>query len=192
MEKVNKYLFVIDTERYAGNFEREMTAYCTGQVGECGVGEAEAKKFAKGCKNTTLAKLFSDLILHVPDDHGCCRPTSVWPTPGWWNDGLGNEYPDSEWGKQYTIDKYREEAKKHQTKTDKDLPGKWPAYHSVAIFFSGLPPDNLRYVIRERARDYCENLKNFKGGAAPIKLIGFRLLKEVVSYEQFPLTEEVK
>ena len=29
-----KYLFVIDTDSYAGNFEREMCAYLTNQIGE--------------------------------------------------------------------------------------------------------------------------------------------------------------
>lgn len=34
-----KYSFIIDTNSYAGNFEREMCAYLTGQVGDCGVGD---------------------------------------------------------------------------------------------------------------------------------------------------------
>ena len=37
------YLFVIDTNAYAGSFEREMCAYVTGQFGECDVGEEIAK-----------------------------------------------------------------------------------------------------------------------------------------------------
>ncbi len=36
-EQPNPYLFVIDTDTYAGNFEREMCAYVTGQIGECEV-----------------------------------------------------------------------------------------------------------------------------------------------------------
>jgi hypothetical protein len=38
-----RLLFVVDTDTYAGNFEREMCAYITGQVGECEVGEEIAK-----------------------------------------------------------------------------------------------------------------------------------------------------
>ena len=30
---------IIDTEDYAGSFERPMVAYITGQLGDCGVGE---------------------------------------------------------------------------------------------------------------------------------------------------------
>jgi len=44
---MEKHSFIIDTNEYAGNFEREMCAYCTGQIGDCGVGEEEAEKFEK-------------------------------------------------------------------------------------------------------------------------------------------------
>ena len=33
------YTFIIDTEQYSGNFERQMTAYMTAQIGDCEVGE---------------------------------------------------------------------------------------------------------------------------------------------------------
>ncbi|KKK83825.1 hypothetical protein LCGC14_2789530, partial [marine sediment metagenome] len=36
--KSDSWIFIIDTDSYAGNFEREMCAYITGRVGECGVG----------------------------------------------------------------------------------------------------------------------------------------------------------
>jgi len=39
------FIFVIDTDTYAGNFERPMCAYMTGRVGECGVGEEFAEMF---------------------------------------------------------------------------------------------------------------------------------------------------
>jgi len=41
------YKFIIDTDQYAGNFEREMCAYLTGTVGECGVGDEFAELFSK-------------------------------------------------------------------------------------------------------------------------------------------------
>ena len=31
--------FIIDTDQYAGNFERELCAWTTGQIGECEVGK---------------------------------------------------------------------------------------------------------------------------------------------------------
>jgi len=39
------YIFVIDTDYYAGNFERNLCAYATGYVGECGVGRQMAQQF---------------------------------------------------------------------------------------------------------------------------------------------------
>ena len=63
------YGFLIKTDSYAGNFEREMCAYITGVVGECGVG--------KQYKNEEVANLFYENISFVPDEHGCSRPVSM-------------------------------------------------------------------------------------------------------------------
>jgi hypothetical protein len=38
MNEENLWLFIVDTDSYAGNFERCMCAYMTGQIGECEVG----------------------------------------------------------------------------------------------------------------------------------------------------------
>ena len=77
----NGYIFVVDTDHYAGNFERPMTAYVTGCVGECGVGQKEAEMFMDAVPSS-LGKRIDDIIESVPDDHGCCRPASIYPTPG--------------------------------------------------------------------------------------------------------------
>jgi hypothetical protein len=63
------YVFQIHTNSYAGNFEREIAAHCTGQVGECGVGEEYIPKDRK--------LRFSDIIQHCPDDNGCERPVEI-------------------------------------------------------------------------------------------------------------------
>lgn len=65
------YAFVVDTDAYAGNFEREMTAYLTGQIGECGVGEELVEEL----------EINFDNVLQVPDEHACYRPTSCWVEP---------------------------------------------------------------------------------------------------------------
>ena len=67
------FAFVIDTNSYAGNFEREMTAYLTGIIGECEVGE----EFVED----EVTEKFDQYILQVPDDHGCYRPTTIWIEP---------------------------------------------------------------------------------------------------------------
>lgn len=69
------YVFLIKTDSYAGNFERPMCSYATGQYGDCGVGDKEAVMFEKECPGNFD---FEDLILMVTDEHGCYRPASIW------------------------------------------------------------------------------------------------------------------
>ena len=75
------YLLIADTERYAGNFERQMCAWVTGQIGECGVGE-ELAAVAEGDMTPELRDWCEDAVYSKPDDHGCHRPVSISPTPG--------------------------------------------------------------------------------------------------------------
>jgi hypothetical protein len=71
-----EYRFVINTNRYAGNFEREMCAYITGQVGECGVGSSLAGEF-NAEEGADLADEFERIIKFKMDDVGCSRPVSL-------------------------------------------------------------------------------------------------------------------
>lgn len=87
------YLFVIDTEQYAGDFERELGAWCTGQIGQCGVGDREAADFAALFPNEL--KGFIDAVEQFDDKaSGCLRPVKLVETPGWLNNGLGYHYRD--------------------------------------------------------------------------------------------------
>ncbi len=63
----NSVAFVIDTDKYAGNFEREMCAYVTGKIGECGVGSEHIEK--------DISKQFNNVI-DMADDSGCYRPVT--------------------------------------------------------------------------------------------------------------------
>jgi hypothetical protein len=67
----NGYAFVIDTDQYAGNFEREMTAYLTGRIGQCGVGDNMIEKLPIKFDNVTMLK----------DQYGTSRPTTCWFEP---------------------------------------------------------------------------------------------------------------
>jgi hypothetical protein len=67
------YFVVIDTTEYAGNFEREMTAFCTGMTGECSVGTSQARLYRE---EETID--FDGWITSEPDDHGCHRPCSIY------------------------------------------------------------------------------------------------------------------
>ncbi len=69
------YLLVIDTADYAGNFERDLCAYCTGRVGECNVGADMAERFYA---ETGLEPF--DNVMDEADDHGCHRPVTMYPS----------------------------------------------------------------------------------------------------------------
>jgi hypothetical protein len=73
------YIVLINTNQYAGNFERQMTAYCTGVIGECGVGRKEAQLFEEETSEEIQA-LFEDALEHDAGDSGCYRPCSMWDT----------------------------------------------------------------------------------------------------------------
>lgn len=102
------WLFVIDTEDYAGNFERELCAYITGRVGECGVGEEMAKLFKKEVTDMG-EEPFSNLVYE--DDEGCVRPATCYPTPGWFNDGMGGAYQEG--GEKEALVRYRKNASEY-------------------------------------------------------------------------------
>jgi len=71
-----RWIFVIDTNEYAGNFERDLCAYITGQTGDCDVGKEYSKMFYEKYSD----ELFDGCIISEPDDHGCYRPCSIWMT----------------------------------------------------------------------------------------------------------------
>ena len=85
----NCWGFIIDTDGYAGNFEREMCAYLTGEIGECGVGD-------KSIDDEEDYSIFADALVRVQDDHHCQRPVSIYPTPGFYNNGMGFEYKEGQ------------------------------------------------------------------------------------------------
>lgn len=66
--KPKYYLFIIDTNSYAGNFEREMCAYITGKTGECEVGHELAEIAEREIPEEI--EQFEDVIEWVPGEHG--------------------------------------------------------------------------------------------------------------------------
>ena len=154
------YLFIIDTDTYAGDFERAMCAYVTGQIGDCGVGEENAE-LAKQEIPEVIAQL-ENLIEQVPDEHGCRRPVSIFPNPRYGNDGHGN----------YALltDENREQFR-------------WPAYYSVAIFFHSIPNSELLDVMKERTRNITQKGVGLKGYEQIVGIEGFEFLVQRTTYE---------
>lgn len=166
VENVTSVVVAIDTNEYAGNFEREMCAFITGQVGECGVGDrliAEAREeLAEDTFNNTL-EWIEESIVHESDDNGCSRPCSIWPTPGWYNNGMGGHFDEDK-----------------LTKEDCWNNCHWPAYESVAIFFDKVPPKEVIDVMMGRALRFASerpDWRSWQGEKKALKISRIRVLE---------------
>jgi len=195
------YTFVIDTEQYAGNFERQMCAYVTGQIGECGVGDEEAAQYKKETHKQPLS--FVEERVDDSGDFPCMRPVKIYPTPGWFNHGQGGHYKEGQEAKalvdyrkqvkvcyvpfikQIKRSKWSEADKKSEIKHyEKEISNamklkkvhKYPAYLSVAIFCSRKPTEAEMGFMKERA-------KKFAAMSTDDKITGFRLIQETVKVE---------
>lgn len=198
-EASNLYIFCIDTEAYAGNFERSMCAFLTGMVGECEVGQGEAKTFVKEGYEPLVG-----LVTKEPDEHGCYRPVAIQATPGWFNDGEGNHYRESNFDATEVLYKHnasvrayaksieksnctdksytKREASRHRknhllTKFSEE--DKQPAYNSVGIFMSCKPTKKELVFLKKRAFIYAKS-PTFEGEPVgwlePFEIEGFRLV----------------
>ena len=66
------YILTLKTSAYTGNFEREICAYMTGQIGECGVGNEKA--YLAEEEVPKLVERMEEIICQKPDENGCHRP----------------------------------------------------------------------------------------------------------------------
>lgn len=189
---LDRYVLVIDTDKYAGNFEREMVAFITGQVGECEVGLKARDAFRAEFPDLD----FEDLVIDQPNEHGCWRPASIWPSPYFWNDGYGNHHrnevpPDApevlaalavslEEAYERTraayahMPEYAEELVAE--KEERCTPGNYPAYMSVACFLDKTPDEETLTFFVERAKTFCGWYSDRAGGT--IEFLGARLIRQ--------------
>lgn len=74
----NCKIIVIDTDAYAGNFERELCAYLTGQIGDCNVGS----EFLKPQNMIKHLEWWENNISPQEDTEGSefYRPCTIWKT----------------------------------------------------------------------------------------------------------------
>lgn len=148
------YVFVVDTNSYAGNFERELVAYMTGARGDCRVGKTEAKYYEEDMGELGVA--LTAKLGQYPDDNECYRPATIWPTPNRYNDGDGNHF---------------------------DGPGRFPAYESVAALFDECPTPEEIDLMKRRAQQYCALAAQGEFSdyhKHEIKIKGFRLITQTV------------
>lgn len=177
-ETSSVFLFCVDTEQYSGNFERQMCAYMTGRVGDCGVGSDDAE--AAECELTTEESVWiqEHIAPQKDEDHAILRPVTIVATPGWFNTGLGgfhreNTPPDevlrewlARWNKENRTDTFWLSLRARG-------PGRYPCYLSVGIYFDEVPPPDILHTLRNRARAYAvEN---------NLTIAGFRILKQTIT-----------
>ncbi len=184
LKNIPSFAFVIDTDRYAGGFERKLCAYVTGEVGECGVGDEEAQEF----KADNPDNPFEELIQAIADENGCHCPVAIWPTPGWFNNSMGSHFRENdETAERRAQEQFRgrclEEASRRSYASEEnnlEHEREWrerserpftkaPAYQSVAIFLTEQPSLSILELLQTRVNTFCRR--------ANINLIGFRLLK---------------
>ncbi len=200
-EALEGWAFVVDTERYTGDVERPLVAYMTGKTGECGVGQRQADvALGELAALPTVLEWLEQHVVQKPDEHGCNRPAAIYPTPGWFNDGMGGHYRDdtdptvvqATYGK--AVADYwgprAEEQEQRATKTTGEVqadalrfaaeyrakiadakPGHFPAYQSVAAWLDAEPPAEVLVVLKARAASYAATKR--------VRVTGYRVVETI-------------
>lgn len=109
---MKKWIFIIDTDSYAGNFERDMCAYLTGVTGDCQVGDNFAALYHKEVKSPDGESVFHEYLEQRADDRGCCRPASCWPTKGWLSVGDDKAVRKEKWNQKEADEAWQESQAK--------------------------------------------------------------------------------
>lgn len=154
------YTFIVDTNLYSGNFEREMCAYITGQIGECGVGRGDASEAEDELNENVRAWFEENIELRGEEGEkdSCMRPCAIVPTPGRINNGTGGHFNTEGYTGQHC----------------------YPAYESVAIFVSAKPTAAIFRVAKERAEKFAKNYRDtMRKGVSPMTILNVRLTKGI-------------
>ena len=194
MSKNIEYFVIVDTEDYAGNFERELCAYMTGTYGECGVGEVCADLFEKDVDEETF-KWFDENIMYESDDNGCSRPAKLSSTPGWFNDGNGSHYKEKNCDYEEVLTEYNKKEEQYLKTYPKathrkllksvDEIQKHPAYMSVEFGFDReKPSDELLDFMTNRAHKFCtDDRVKTAFMRPPKKITAVRFVKRTTTIE---------
>ncbi|MEK7183965.1 MAG: hypothetical protein AAB701_00385 [Patescibacteria group bacterium] len=146
---------VIDTDSYAGQFERPITAFVTGEFDDEFTRsdvKAMAKVFHKEVGKVNPVKGLLARGLEFDDDVPKVTVCSLYPTPGMSNDGYGHHYQVTE-----------------------DQPYRYPAYFSVRFFLHREPTPKQLNLIKQRAEQFAARGTTYQ---PPFCIVGYRILYE--------------
>lgn len=148
-------LFVIDTNKYSGNFERSLFSFLTCFEDEEVYDYTKMIALHGDSINPDLQNWWANNIsTYNFDEEYRDRVVGIIPTPGFFNDGLGQHFPN--------------DAIDPPVKT----PNKWPAYQSVGIAIAcDTIDDHILKLIKERVDEYVK-LGVIKG----LEIIGYRMV----------------
>jgi len=172
-EPRSEYTLAIDTDSYSGNFERELFSFIFGIPDTPDGGTRDLSHYANAAKEAGVAKRLRkdyeyellDVRLNDPGDDGYHRAyVTICPTPGFFNDGNGTHYEDTEENRK------KVGAKRH------------PAFQSVAIFLNEMPRNKELDYIRERAQAFQSFPKRHDWDGRP-KILGYRILVAKTTWE---------
>jgi len=149
-----RWSFVIDTDAYAGNFERALCAYVTGR--HCGTGRVAAylEMYQREVPEDFFESLHEQRVDDHGDDHIARAPMALAPTPGWGRRDDGNHY---------------------ELEDGEEAPH--PAYQSVAIFLSRQPTQEELQALAARAYAFPQLPREKPWDARP-KILGCRVVEE--------------
>jgi hypothetical protein len=173
-EPRTEYTLAIDTDSYSGNFERELFAFIFGIPDTADGGTRDLSLYTEAARAAgVFKKLRKDFEYELlatrmndPGDDGYHRAyVTICPTPGFFNDGKGTHYEDTE-----------ENRKKVGAK-------RYPAFQSVAVFLSQLPRDGELALIRQRAQAFSTFPSKHSWETRP-KILGYRILVAKTTWEE--------
>lgn len=191
------WMFVVDTNQYAGNFEREMGAYLTGRVWKYFSDDAVtlANLYKQETGDLHARQFVAILGRHESDGEHWPNYTDSWETPGWFNNGVGGHFRDGQetealehhrnyWLKEAKNVNHLHPDDRERTRQDrlaraKEPLIKCPSGMSVAIAFTERPTAEQIAILEERTKSFpaaAKRIRAYLSGPVP-KITGTRLLR---------------
>jgi hypothetical protein len=188
----DRYVFVVDTDQYSGGYCRELCGYLTGRTDDPlthGGVEAEIAEKELSPEAWDYFQNHVMLCTECPDDVPSEMPSMGYPTPGWFNHGMGGHFRHGQ--EKEAFEDYKKEIEKyvrqHPGTSLKagDKLNKCPAYMSVGIFFDEEPPKHIIDILKERAHKFAkEYWPKHRAFGHKLDVTGFRIIREKTVSEE--------